>query len=139
MQLKIPKIVSPSSSPPPKPPDEDWCQKVIDLLAEAINPQIHWAEERSKDYKCCFYLTRVTGEPEDKQVDDIPLLAGRVPSKEVLDSLVEKLFSGTAWKLKCSYIHKGYVLKPDNLDGSDTYQGKFLYEIEWRRRRWFGI
>ena len=127
--MKIPKIVSlPSSSP-----DEDWCQKVIDLLAEAINPQIHWAEDCSKDYKYCFYLTKVTGEPEDKQVDDIPLLAGRVPSKEVLDSLAEKLFSGTAWKLKCSYIRK------PTLTGSDTHQGRSLYEIEWRRRRWFGI
>jgi len=137
MQLKIPKIVSPSSSPPPKPPDEgqgqkdidlmteaigqDWGQKTIDLLAESINHQINWAKERNQHYACNFCLSAGGGGFEDEY--NIPLLAGRLPSKEVLDNLVERLFSGTAWKFKRSSIHSPV-----------PWEDKTVYRIKWERR-----
>jgi len=133
MQLNIPKIVGPSSSfplkplEPPEALDEDWCQQVIDLLAESVNRQADWAKERSQHYECYFYLSTVGGEVKNGQAS-IPLLMGETPSKETLDRLMDRLLSGTAWELKRSTVYQRRASR------SDAYEGKPLYRVMWQRR-----
>jgi len=96
----------------------NWDRKAISLLAESIDHKIDWAKERSRFYECSFLLSIGSEKPEHEY--EIPLLIGMIPSQWALDRLVERLFSGTAWRLKCSSIHQ-----------PATWGGRAFYTISW--------